>query len=80
MLYALYNKHPDYEYSALVRSEEKGKPVKKAFADVRLVIGDLDSAEVLEEEAAKADVVIRMFPLPYHIIISFTSHRYTNST
>lgn len=40
-------------------SEEKGKPVKDAFPKVRLVIGDLDSSDLIEAEAAKADVVIR---------------------
>lgn len=58
-LYALYNKHSDYEIAALVRSEEKGKPVKEAFPNVRLVIGDLDSSQLIEDESAKADVVIR---------------------
>ncbi|KAF2653896.1 NAD(P)-binding protein [Lophiostoma macrostomum CBS 122681] len=57
-LHALYEKHPEYSYSALVRSEEKGQPAKKAFPNVRLVIGDLDNSKVLEEEAAKADIVI----------------------
>lgn len=57
-LYALYNAHSDYEIAALVRSEEKGKPVKDAFPNVRLVIGDLDSSKLIEEESAKADVVI----------------------
>jgi N-acetyl-gamma-glutamylphosphate reductase len=60
-LYALYNKHPEYEYSALIRTEKKGTDVKKAFPNVRIVIGDLDSSAVIEEEAGKADVVIRMF-------------------
>jgi uncharacterized protein YbjT (DUF2867 family) len=60
-LFALYNKHPDYEYSALVRTEEKAKPVKEAFPNVRIVLGNLDDAKVLEEEAAKADVVIRKY-------------------
>jgi hypothetical protein len=47
-------------------SEEKGKPVKDAFPKVRLVIGDLDSAGLIEAEAAKADVVIRRStPLPH---------------
>jgi hypothetical protein len=41
------------------RLEEKGKPVKDAFPNVRLVIGDLDNSKILEEEAAKANVVIR---------------------
>jgi hypothetical protein len=33
--------------------------VKKAFPNVRIVLGELDDTKVLEEEAAKADVVIR---------------------
>ncbi|KAF2018815.1 NAD(P)-binding protein [Aaosphaeria arxii CBS 175.79] len=57
-LYALYNKHPEYTYSALVRSEEKGKAVQAAFPNVRIVVGTLDDAEILEREAADADVVI----------------------
>ncbi|PSN72706.1 NAD(P)-binding protein [Corynespora cassiicola Philippines] len=57
-LYALYNKHPDYEYAALVRTEQKAETVKKAFPNIRIVIGDLDDSKVLEEEAAKADIVI----------------------
>jgi len=35
--------------------------VKDAFPNIRLVIGDLDSSDLIEKEAAKADVVIRMF-------------------
>jgi hypothetical protein len=61
-LHALYNKHPEYEYTALVRTEEKGEPVKKAFPNIRLVIGDNDNSKVLEDEASKADVVIRESP------------------
>ncbi|KAF2843991.1 NAD(P)-binding protein [Plenodomus tracheiphilus IPT5] len=57
-LFALYEKHPEYEYTALVRTEEKAKSVKDAFPKVRIALGDLDNSKVLEEEAAKADVVI----------------------
>ncbi|KAI8936749.1 hypothetical protein NX059_007136 [Plenodomus lindquistii] len=57
-LFALYDKHPEYEYTALVRTEEKAKPVKDAFPKIRIVLGDLDDSKVLEEEAARADVVI----------------------
>lgn len=39
--------------------EEKGKAVKEAFPKVRIVLGGLDDAKMLEEEAAKADIVIR---------------------
>jgi hypothetical protein len=40
-------------------AEEKAQPVKEAFPNIRIVLGDLDNSKVLEEEAAKADVVIR---------------------
>ncbi|KAF7678087.1 nad-binding protein [Alternaria burnsii] len=57
-LFALYNKHSDYEIAALVRTEEKAKSVTEAFPKVRIVIGGLDDSKILEDEAAKADVVI----------------------
>jgi len=57
-LYALNQKHPDYEYSALVRTQEKADIVKKAFPNVRIVLGGNDDSELLKEEAAKADVVL----------------------
>jgi N-acetyl-gamma-glutamylphosphate reductase len=60
-LYAIYAEHPEYEYAVLVRAKEKGDIVKKAYPEVRIVLGGLDDAKVLEEEAAKADIVLRMF-------------------
>jgi uncharacterized protein YbjT (DUF2867 family) len=57
-LFALYEKHSDYEIAALVRTEEKAKSVTEAFPKVRIVIGDLDDSNILEDEAAKADIVI----------------------
>ena len=45
-----------------MRSEEKGKPIVDKYPiNVRLVIGSLDSADVIEKEAAAADVVIGKF-------------------
>jgi hypothetical protein len=38
--------------------EDKAKSVKEAFPHIRIVIGGLDDSKILEEEAAKADVVI----------------------
>lgn len=58
-LYALYQKHPDYEYAVLSRTQEKGDIVKKAYPSVRIVIGGLDDSDIIKEEAAKADVVLR---------------------
>ncbi|OHE93711.1 hypothetical protein CORC01_11028 [Colletotrichum orchidophilum] len=56
--YALYEKHPEYEYSLLVRNEERAAPVRKAFPNVRIVLGGLEDASVIEKEAAAADVVV----------------------
>jgi hypothetical protein len=58
-LYALHQKHPDYEYAVLVRTQEKADVVKKAFPNVRTVLGGNDDSELLKEEAAKADIVLR---------------------
>lgn len=58
-LFAIYSEHPDYEYVCLVRTEQKGEQVKKAFPNARIVLGDLDNSALLEEEAAKADIVLR---------------------
>ena len=56
--HALYEAHPDYEYSALVRTQEKADAVKTAFPSVRIVLGNLDDSELLREEAGKADIVL----------------------
>jgi uncharacterized protein YbjT (DUF2867 family) len=50
-------KHPEYEITAIVRNSDKGAKVAAAYPKVKLVYGDLDSADVLEEEASKADIV-----------------------
>ena len=42
-----------------IGEEEKAKTVTEAFPKVRIVIGGLDDSKTLEDEAAKADVVIR---------------------
>jgi hypothetical protein len=58
-LYALSHKHPEYEISALVRTKEKANVVQASYPSIRIVLGDLDNSELLKEEAAKADVIIR---------------------
>ncbi|XDG08364.1 hypothetical protein ABKA04_007979 [Annulohypoxylon sp. FPYF3050] len=57
-LYSLVKAHPDFEYTLLVRNEERGKPVAAAYPKARLVYGTLDSADVIEKEAAAADIVV----------------------
>ncbi|KAK8104232.1 uncharacterized protein PG998_011265 [Apiospora kogelbergensis] len=56
--HALYERHPDYDYTLLVRNEERGKLVAEKYPKVRFVYGDLNSTDVFEKEAAAADVVV----------------------
>ncbi|TPX09326.1 uncharacterized protein E0L32_009518 [Thyridium curvatum] len=58
IFYEVYNAHPEYEWSVLVRNEERGKLVSDKYPKVRLVYGSLHDAGVLEKEAAAADIVI----------------------
>lgn len=50
--------HPEYQLVALVRNENQAKVIQTAFPAIETVIGDLDSDNVLQAEAAKADVVL----------------------
>ena len=61
--YEIHNAHPEIEYTCLVRNSDKGAQVASQYPKVRLVYGDLDSVEILEEEAKKADIVMsKPFP------------------
>ncbi|KAK4500250.1 hypothetical protein PRZ48_008439 [Zasmidium cellare] len=57
-LFALNKAHPDYEYSALVRTQDKADKVKAAYPKIRIVLGGLDDSQILEDEAARADIVL----------------------
>jgi len=57
-LYEIYHAHPEYEYTCLVRSSDKGAKVASQYSKVKLVYGTLEDAELLEKEAAAADVVL----------------------
>lgn len=56
-LHAISKAHPEYEWTCLVRNSDKGALVAKQYPKVRLVYGDLDSSELIAEEATKADIV-----------------------
>jgi uncharacterized protein YbjT (DUF2867 family) len=58
LLHALTAALPIVQIAALVRSPAKATQVSGAFPNVRIVHGDLDSTNVIEREAADADVVI----------------------
>ncbi|KAL4802502.1 hypothetical protein BDV18DRAFT_163904 [Aspergillus unguis] len=58
ILHELQTGHSEYELAALVRSPEKAEKVVAAYPKVRVVSGDLDNVDLIEEEARKSDVVI----------------------
>lgn len=60
-LYALEKTHPDYEITALVRNSDKGALVAAAYPKIRLVYGTNDDTQLIEDESARADIVIRMY-------------------
>jgi len=62
VLHLLKTSHPEYDVSILLRDSVKADAIKKVFPDVRVVLGDLDSASLIEEEASRADVIISKFP------------------
>ncbi|TVY60806.1 Uncharacterized protein LSUE1_G008355 [Lachnellula suecica] len=56
--YALQKAHPEYEYTALVRTSDKGALVAAAYPKTRLVYGTLEDSELVTKEAAAADIVL----------------------
>ncbi|RAL07268.1 nucleoside-diphosphate-sugar epimerase [Aspergillus homomorphus CBS 101889] len=57
-LYALVQKHPEYNYTLLVRSANKAEQIQKQYPSARIVLGDLDDSSLLEKESAEADIVL----------------------
>lgn len=51
--------HPDWEITCQVRNSDKGAKIVSKFPQIRLVYGDLDSIDLIEEEASKTDIVYR---------------------
>lgn len=56
-LFAISQEHPDWELTALVRDKAKGERIATMYPKIKIVYGDLDSAQIIEEEARKADIV-----------------------
>ncbi|KAI9929800.1 hypothetical protein ASPWEDRAFT_48029 [Aspergillus wentii DTO 134E9] len=56
-LYAISAAYPDWQLSALVRNEAKAAQLTSQYPNVRAVIGDLDSADIIEEEVKNANIV-----------------------
>lgn len=63
--------NPDWNYTCSVRSSEKGAKIAQVYPSVRLVYGDLDTVDMIEEEASKADVVYRKTtPTGFHRVLT----------
>lgn len=60
-MFALHEAHPDYEFTLLVRNEDRARPVKDKYPAAKIVYGSLADVAVIEKAAAEADVVIRTF-------------------
>lgn len=56
---------PNLSIRALVRNKQKGEKLKQF--GVTPVIGDLDSLEIIKQEASDADVVLTMVRLPFEV-------------
>lgn len=80
-LYELMKRHADdYQVAALVRNSDKGAQIASQYPNIRLVYGDLDSAETLQEEARKADIVLRILPAVLPTMILFFSMFFADCT
>jgi hypothetical protein len=60
--HVLSQEHPDFEYAALIRTQEKADYVKGLYPNLRVVIGSNDDSEIITKESAWADIVLRKTP------------------
>ncbi|KAF8477606.1 hypothetical protein BDZ91DRAFT_709559 [Kalaharituber pfeilii] len=51
-------KHPEFSYRALVRSESFAEKIRSKYTNVTPVVGSLDDLNLIEEESSKADIVV----------------------
>ncbi|OJJ64940.1 hypothetical protein ASPSYDRAFT_39724 [Aspergillus sydowii CBS 593.65] len=57
VFYAVSQAHPDWQISVLVRNKDKAAKLSGEYPSARVVLGDLDSSAVIEEETKNADIV-----------------------
>ncbi|KAK7908486.1 hypothetical protein PG985_015789 [Apiospora marii] len=57
-LSVLSQAHPEFEFSLLVRTQDKADKVQAQYPKATIVLGDLDDSGLLREQAAKADIVL----------------------
>ncbi|KAI1180799.1 nucleoside-diphosphate-sugar epimerase [Nemania sp. FL0916] len=66
-LYSIHQAHPDFEFTLLVRNEERGKQVSAKYPNAKFVYGSLDDSEVIEKAAAAADIVVHTADSSDHV-------------
>lgn len=59
LLASLQEQHPEYEITCLVRTLDKADNIRAVYPDVKVVLGDNESAEIVERETMNADIVFR---------------------
>ena len=61
VLHALQEAHPEYDIAVLVRDSQKGEKISQAYPKLRIVLGDLDSTSLIDQEVHKADIIVSKF-------------------
>lgn len=64
VLSQLFPRYPDFHYRVLARTEEKDKQIKLQYPSVEIIHGDLSDVALLQQESAKADIIIRETTIP----------------
>lgn len=59
LLASLQEQYPEYEITCLVRTQDKADIIRAVYPDVKVVLGDNESAEIVERESMNADIVFR---------------------
>ena len=57
----IYAKHPEYDYTALVRTKEKADELVAHYPLTRVLVGDLNDPQLIESEAGQANIVISKY-------------------
>ncbi|KAK7965230.1 hypothetical protein PG996_000416 [Apiospora saccharicola] len=57
-LSVLSKAHPEFEFTLLVRTQDKADKVQAQYPKATIVLGDLDDSGLLREQAATADIVL----------------------
>lgn len=74
-LQLITNKHPEWDITALVRTEFQAKILKKQIPSILAVPGSLEDLDLVARLAAEADIVLRMCTSTFIVLIHSDSFR-----